>query len=162
MNEFGFPYRFEGPLDRFGVGRERKVWYNVLFLPAAWESVLPFESFPRLRAEGEIAGLPFEGAWIPTGDGRRYVIVAPRIRREAEIKIGDLIEMRFRIADQDAVDLPAELSAALQSYVDSAYAWDALTPGKRRAHAHRVQGAKGLATRTRRVSEVIAMIAGRG
>mgnify|MGYP001766017924 CR=1 FL=1 len=77
MNEFGFPHRFEGPLDRFGVGRERKVWYNVLLLPAAWESVLPFESFPRLRVKGEIADLPFEGAWIPTGDGRRYVIVAP-------------------------------------------------------------------------------------
>jgi hypothetical protein len=26
-------HSFEGPIDRFGVGKSRKVWYTVLFLP---------------------------------------------------------------------------------------------------------------------------------
>ncbi|HEX8555924.1 MAG TPA: DUF1905 domain-containing protein, partial [Sphingomonas sp.] len=108
-----YPHTFEGPLDGFGVGRERKVWYNVLFLPDELAATLPFDRHPRLRVEGELAELPIAGAWMPTGDARRYIIVPARIMKEAEIGIGDMVEMRFAIADQDAVDVPPELTHAL-------------------------------------------------
>ena len=158
MSAFGLPSSFEAPIDRFGVGRERKIWYNVLFLPPALENVLPFAVYPRLRVEGEIADVPFEGGWIPTGDGRRYVIVSPRILRDARTGVGEIVEMRFKIADQTAVDVPAELLAALRENPDVNDIWRLLTPGKRRAFTHRVHGTKSASTRARRVAEIIAAL----
>lgn len=151
-------HSFEGPVDRFGVGKTRKVWYTVLFLPPELESELPFGAYPRLRVEGEIADLPVEGAWIPTGDGRRCFIVAPRVLKGAAISIGDVIEMRFGIADQSAVDMPAELVAALARSAEAGAAWRALTPGKQRGLTHRIHGAKAPETRRRRTDEVIAIL----
>lgn len=98
-----FPHRFHGPLPRFGVGRTRKDWYTALFLPAELERVLPFDEHPRLRVGGEIGeDAPVSGAWMPTGDGRRYFIVARRVMTQLRVALGDHVEMRFRIADQDA------------------------------------------------------------
>lgn len=153
-----YPHSFEGPLDRFGVGKARKVWYTVLFLPPALEADLPFKAFPRLRVDGEIADMPVTGAWMPTGDGRRYFIVAPRVLKETGFGPGDLVEMRFRIADQDAVDVPPELAAALARHPAATAVWEGLTPGKRRGLTYRVHGAKAPATRARRVAEVIAAL----
>ena len=157
--DYGFyDYSFEGVIDRFGVGRARKIWYSVLFLPADLEGVLPFARYPRLRVDGEIADIPISGAWIPTGDGRRYIIVAPRVFQDAGVRVGSLVEMRFRIADQDAVDMPEALSTALSLDPAAANAWSDLTPGKKRGFAHIVHGAKTDPTRTRRVAEVIAAL----
>lgn len=153
-------HSFEGLIDRFGVGKARKIWYTVLFLPPDLASQLPFADFPRLRVEGEIADLPVEGAWIPTGDGRRYFIVAPRVLHGASIGVGDLVEMRFGVADQAAVDVPGELAAALAHCPEAQAAWLSLTPGKRRGLAHRIHGAKAPATRRRRTDEVIALLTG--
>ena len=132
----------------------------MLFLPADLEGVLPFARYPRLRVDGEIADIPISGAWIPTGDGRRYIIVAPRVVRDAGVRVGSLVEMRFRIADQDAVDMPEALSAALALDPAAANVWSNLTPGKKRGFAHIVHGAKTDPTRTRRVAEVIAALKG--
>lgn len=162
--EVGYPHDFEGLLDRFGVGRDRKVWYTVLFLPESIAAELPFATFPRLRVEGEIADVPVEGAWMPTGDRRRYFIVAPRVLKaggDGGVGVGDLVRMRFRIADQNAVDVPPELAAALACIADARTAWDALTPGKQRGLTHRVHGAKSAETRARRVAEVISIIVDR-
>lgn len=155
-----YVHSFEGPIDRFGVGKTRKVWYTVLFLPQDLEKELPFATFPRLRVDGEIADLPVEGAWMPTGDGRRYFIVAPRVLKGADVGVGDLVEMRFGIADQTAVDVPVELAAALAHCPNAQVAWLALTPGKQRGLTHRIHGAKAPGTRRRRTDEVIAILTG--
>jgi hypothetical protein len=152
-----YAHSFDGRIDRFGVGRERKVWYTVLFLPRDLETELPFADHPRLRVEGEIADMPVEGAWMPTGDGRRYFIVARRILEEVDVGIGDTVEMRFSVADQHAVSVPDELAATLRHYW-AAQAWEALTPGKQRGFAHRVAAAKAIETRRRRVDEVLAAL----
>jgi Domain of unknown function (DUF1905) len=89
-----FTHGFEGVIQRFGVGRDRKVWYAVLFLPDAVAADLPFDRHPRLRVRGEIADFSVAGAWMPTGDGRRYFIVSPAVRRGAEVDVGSTVEMR--------------------------------------------------------------------
>ena len=150
-----YPYRFEAPLERFGVGRSRVVWYTVLFLPADLAAELPFDRYPRLRVEGEIAEAPVQGAWMPTGDGRRYFIVSPAVQKMARSEAGQPIEMRFRIDDQDRVDVPDALAAALRKDAAADATWRALTPGKRRGIAHLVAAAKTPSTQARKVAEVL-------
>lgn len=155
-----YDHHFEAIVDRHGVGKTRKVWYSVIFLPADIARGLPFKTWPRLRVEGEIADVPVSGAWIPAGDGRHYFIVGPRVFKDAGVGIGDLVEMRFAIADQTAVDLPDELQRALAIDAAAQQAWQALTAGKRRGWAHLVHAAKTPPTRARRVGEVIAALTG--
>lgn len=153
-----FPFEFEGSIDRFGVGKARKIWYNVLFLPERFDGEPPFDQLQTVRIDGEIAEVPVGGAWMPTGDGRRWFIVAPHVLKTAGVGLGDRVDMRFRIDDQNRVDVPIELERALSSDLAAREAWEALTPGKRRAHAHGVASAKLPATISKRVAAVLAAL----
>ncbi len=50
---------------------------------------------------------------MPVGDGRRYFIVSPDVKKNAGVDVGDDVEMRFRVDDQDYVDIPNSLQVAL-------------------------------------------------
>ncbi|MEO1047536.1 MAG: YdeI/OmpD-associated family protein [Pseudomonadota bacterium] len=158
--EAAYPYSFEGPIERFGVGKTRKVWYNVMFLPDSLRKDLPFETYPRLRVEGEIADCPIQNAFIPAGGGRNYVIVSPEIMKAADLTIGDWVEMRFAIADQDYVEVPDALELAIRVDKDREKLWGNLTPGKKRMLAQHVRSAKTDQTRRKRVDEAVAALMG--
>ena len=158
VSEAIYPYSFDAEIEKFGVGKARKVWYNVLFLPDALRRELPFDDYPRLRIEGEIADVPIANAFIPAGDGRNYVIVAPNVLEDGGVALGERVEMRFRIADQDQVDVPNALSTALENDPVANNRWSGLTPGKRRMVAQHVLSAKTDKTRSRRVIEAINAI----
>lgn len=150
-----FTHEFTGPISRLDVGRARVIRYKVLFLPPALEAELPFGDYPRLRVEGEIAGVPVRGAWMPVGDGRRYFIVSPAIKAATGFDVGEDVEMRFRVDDQDHVDVPEALERALGTEPVVLALWSELTPGKRRMYAAHVASARTPATERRRVDEAL-------
>ncbi|MEM6903375.1 MAG: YdeI/OmpD-associated family protein [Pseudomonadota bacterium] len=154
-----YAHEFTALVERFAVGKTRKFWYNVLFLPTELQPVLPFKDYPRLRVEGEIADIPVENAFIPTGDGRYYLIFSPLMIKEAALSLGDLVEMRFRIADQDRVNVPPLLEVAIKADTDLQSNWQALTPGKQRMLCQHVLSAKTEPTEAKRVREAIAALA---
>lgn len=153
-----YPYSFQAEIERFGVGKSRKVWYYVLFLPDDLRQDLPFDRYPRLRVEGEIADIPISNAFIPAGDGRNYVIVSQDVRDNANVGLGDRVEMRFRVADQEAVDVPEILSDRLHLEQEAERIWSRLTAGKKRGMAHYIASAKTDATRTRRTDQVVVAL----
>jgi uncharacterized protein YdeI (YjbR/CyaY-like superfamily) len=71
-----------------------------------------------------------------------------------------LLEVRFKVADQDAVDIPDYLSNALQKHPAERALWDAATPGKKRGLAFKVAAAKTDPTRQKRVDEVFGILRG--
>ncbi|MEM1107599.1 MAG: YdeI/OmpD-associated family protein [Planctomycetota bacterium] len=148
-----YPYRFEAPIERFGVGKKRVIWYTVVFLTKEIQEVLPFAKYPRLRVEGEIQEVPIENAFMPTGDGRYYLIVSPGVMKEADVEAGDEVRVLFRIADQDRVEVPQALQQAIDEDQQAAEAWAALTPGKKRMLAQHVISAKTPKTQAKRVAE---------
>jgi hypothetical protein len=150
-----FDHAFEAQLARHGVGKIRVIWYSVLFLPLDVARTLPLAKYPRLRIVGEIADMPVEGAWMPTGDGRHYFIVAPAIRKSSRARFGTTLEMRFRVDDQNRVDVPDELIATLDRSKSLKKAWSLLTAGQQRGHCHSVRSAKTPATTMKRVAQVI-------
>jgi predicted thioredoxin/glutaredoxin len=154
-----YPYAFEGTVAKFGVGKARKIWYNVVFLPEAVRILLPFDGRRPLRVEGEIANVPIANAFMPTGDGRYYVIVAPNVLKDGNVRLGDEVEVRFRIADQNKVDVPDALRLAIERDKQSAKSWEALTPGKKRMLAQHVATAKTPAILDKRIAEVLEALA---
>ena len=150
-----YPHAFEGEVTRHELGRYA---YTVLRLPPGMARSLPFDAHPRLRVEGEIADHPFEAAWQPDGAGGHYLMIPKALLKAADLAVGDEVACRFRVADQSAVDVPPALAAALAEDDALRGRWDALTPGLRRAFAHRVATAKREATVAKRVEEVTAMV----
>ncbi|WP_434054417.1 MAG: YdeI/OmpD-associated family protein [Roseibium sp.] len=153
-----FTHAFEAEISRHGVGKTRVVMYKVLFLPPELETGLPYSEYPRLRVEGEIADVPVRGAWIPVGDGRRYFIVSPKVTANTGVDVGDVVEMRFRVDDQNHVDVPDALKLAIDSDLELTRHWDELTAGKKRMFAVHVSSAKTPKTEQKRISEATAAI----
>lgn len=153
-----FTHDFVGEIALHGVGKSRVITYKVLFMPPRFEAELPFNIYPRLRVDGEIADVPVRGAWMPVGDGRRYFIVSPDIKANTGLDVGDEVEMRFRVDDQDYVDVPGALRAALDTDDAALAQWDRLTAGKKRMFTNHVFSAKTVPTEQRRVDEAMAAI----
>ena len=150
-----FDHAFEGQISLHGVGKSRVITYKVLFLPYTMERDLPFDRYPRLRVEGEIADVPVRGAWMPVGDGRRYFIVSPSVTEQSGCDVGDDVEMRFRIDDQDHVDVPPALKEAIRADEEAWEVWDELTAGKKRMYTFHVASAKTAPTEAKRVAEAL-------
>lgn len=153
-----FTHGFEDAISLHGVGKTKVLTYKVLFMPPKFETELPFKKYPRLRVEGEIAEVAVRGAWMPVGDGRRYFIVSPEIKKQTGFDVGDVVEMRFRIDDQDHVDIPVGLQRALRGDDKANARWDTLTAGKKRMFTFHVSSAKTAPTEARRVSEAMEAI----
>lgn len=153
-----FTHEFVDEISLHGVGKSRILTYKVLFMPPHFESQLPFQIYPRLRVDAEIADVPVRGAWMPVGDGRRYFIVSPEIKANTGLDVGDEVEMRFKIDNQDHVDVPSSLMAALNADDAALAQWGKLTAGKKRMFTNHVYSAKTAPTEQRRIDEAIAAI----
>lgn len=153
-----FTHEFSDRITRHGVGKTRVIMYKVLFMPPKFELNLPFKTNSRLRVEGEIADVPVRGAWMPVGDGRRYFIVSPEIKANTGLDVGDVVEMRFRVDDQDFVDIPKALEVAILSHDYVNEAWSKLTAGKKRMFTNHVASAKNPPTQQRRINEALTAI----
>lgn len=153
-----FTHDFIGEITLHGVGKTRVMTYKVLFMPPHFEDELPFKKYPRLRIEGEVADVPVRGAWMPVGDGRRYFIVSPDIKANAGLDVGDEVEMRFRVDDQDYVDVPYALHVALTADGAASVQWEKLTAGKKRTFTNHVTSARTAATEKRRIDDAMLAI----
>ncbi|MEM1437877.1 MAG: YdeI/OmpD-associated family protein [Pseudomonadota bacterium] len=148
-----FPHEFEAVIERHGVGKTRKIWYSVLFLPAELDKAFPFRDFARFRIDGEVNDHPVSGAFISAGEGRRYFIVSRALCRELDVAEGSTVIMRFRHDNSDEVLAPEPLAQALEADPELMAAWRAATPGRRRGLLHHVDSAKTATTRSRRSDE---------
>ncbi|MEM9066766.1 MAG: YdeI/OmpD-associated family protein [Planctomycetota bacterium] len=151
-----YPFEFEAVIEYHSIGNYR---YTVVFLDERLHAHLPLIEYPRLRASGEVRDIPFEGAWQPVR-GRWYLMLSKLLMRDGEFEIGSVVRVRFRVEDQEAVDLSAELQAMLNENTDLKRAWNALTAGKRRGLAYRVSSAKTVLTNKKRLAEIADVLIG--
>ena len=147
-----YDYQFDADIEMYDFGR---MAYTVVYVPSPLLRKLPMEDHPRLRIDGEIAGVRFQAAFQPAGGGRYYLLLSKAFRRSARLSPGDRINVMFRIADQHAVDVPIELELALNANDRARRIWESLSAGKKRGFAYRIASAKRIETRENRVDEVI-------
>jgi len=75
--------------------------------------------------------------------------------KTTEAQVGETVEVRFRLAGQEAVEIPDILAAALAQDGQAESAWASLSPGKQRGLAHRIASAKRAETRAARLTELL-------
>ena len=151
-----FTHRFEAAVSLHPVGSYN---YTVVYLDPELHDSLPLKESPRLRIEADISGVPVKGAWQPSG-GRWYLMLPKSPIKKAGISIGTVVEVAFKLVPQDDVDVPPELSAALQAQPKARRAWSALSAGKQRGLAYMVASAKRSETKQARVEQVTAVLLG--
>ena len=98
-----FDYDFEAPISEHNVGSDR-YRYTVVYVPHDVLAELPMAEYPRLRISGEVNEYPFEASITPA-KGVWYVLFSKRVLKAIGADIGDAVTVRFRIADQDDVDV---------------------------------------------------------
>jgi len=153
-----FAHEFDAPVAHHDVGSDR-YRYTVVFVPQAVAAALPLDAHPRLRINAEVDDYPLDAALNPVR-GVWYILLSKKVLNSIGRRVGDRVTVRFRVADQDAVDVPEALLAALRRDAEMQSCWDALTPGRKRSLAHRVGSAKTPETQARRVAEVFEMMTG--
>lgn len=154
-----YDYSFEAPIERLPIGNGiRVLHYNVVILPQELVHILPFNEFPKLRVIGEIGDYPVRGAWNPVADGRKYFILSQKFLETAELKLGDITDVRFNIDDQDYVMVPIELEKALATNADLDLKWKSLTSGKKRFYCYQISSAKHQSTRDKRLLNVVSQL----
>jgi hypothetical protein len=109
---------------------------------------------PTRRVEGEIAEHPVNLALsrAPVIEGV-FLWAGQSLLDRVGIAPGTPVEVRLRPAPDDLVDLPDEVAAALMAQ-GALTAWDALSPGKRRAMLYQVNAAKTPPTRQKRIARL--------
>lgn len=145
-----YPYTFTAEVSVHDFGR---MAYRCIYLPEDMVQDLPFDKHPKLRIDAEINDIPINAAWTPSKDGY-YIILSKRFLRDAELSYGESVFVRFAVADQNEVDIPDALEAALYDNSELKEAWDRLTPGKQRGLAYRVKSAKRSETIEKRILEI--------
>lgn len=142
---------FEATIEPLEWGRSV---YTVLPLPDDIMAALGHTA----RVEGEIAGHPVNlaPARAPV-IGTAFLFTGKALLREIGIAPGEIVEIRLRPADPDAVDTPDDVAAALRAAGRSADLL-ALTPGKRRGLLHPISTAKRADTRARRITALLATL----
>lgn len=163
-----FTHTFTAPVAIYDYG---KYFYTVVYVPAAITDELPTDTYPRLRVDAEIDDVPLEGTLMPDRIGsaqtqhlvdllgpqgqRVWYLMAPKkLLQTIDKRIGDEVEVRLRVADQNAVTIPEALADYLAQHAEIEAAWSRLTPGKQRGYAHRIASAKTRPTIERRLSQL--------
>jgi hypothetical protein len=148
-----FDHAFEGRLEELIY--PDKFRYFVVRLPQELAAALPFDREPRLRASGEINDLPFSGAWMPGGKALPYLHLSARFVATLGVRVGDPLEVRFKLEPSERVDTPAELDDALAGDPEAEAIWQSLTPGRRRGLAYLVGNAQRKETRRKRAAKLM-------
>jgi antitoxin component of MazEF toxin-antitoxin module len=136
-----------------------KYVYTCVYLPKAVIAKLPLDEHPRLRINATIDGCACKGALMPDRAGSRqtkhllaaghikgdrvwYFQVPKTLLKDVGKQIGDTVEVRFEIANQDEVDVPPAVEAMLARDGELRTQWEALTAGKKRSLMHPIATAR--------------------
>jgi hypothetical protein len=149
-------WEFRARIETRSMGPELQ--YTVVYLPDALVSALNADG-PVVRVYAVINEIDVEAAFQRAHD-RWSMMVSRALQKKIGAKLGDTVEIRFSLAPSDAVDIPDALRDAIRSHDVARETFTALSAGKKRALAHRVASAKTAPTRSKRVDDVVAALAG--
>ncbi len=128
--------------------------------------VLPFSVAEAYGTRGRVPvqatfdGYPYQGSITPLGDGHHALHVLKQIRRAIDKTIGDTVRVALsRDAKERKMDAPTDLAAKLAAAPKAAAYFANLAYTHQREYVRWLEGAKKPETRTRRLGEIVEMLA---
>ena len=109
----------------------------------------------RIRVKGTFNGAPFALAVQHLKDGSRFFSVGAPLRKSARIKLGDKVDVFFKLVDPDTLDIPEELEAALAQDELAMKAWEKLATGYQRSLIYYITSVKNVDSRIKRALDLL-------
>ncbi len=153
-----YRYSFKAAIESHDIGSDQ-YRYTVVYVPDDVLDKLPLKKHPRLRINGVVNDYEIEAALNPSR-GLWYIMLSKRVLKAIGASGGEVVTVKFNVADQNAVKIPPELQDALAKHAAKKALWDELTPGKQRGWAHRINIAKTKPTKLKRIDELLDALGG--
>ena len=150
-----YPFIFTTTLTQELNGK--RLMSPAIVLDADLTKELPFDQFPKLRDEAEINGFAHEGAFVPIYGGH-YMMVSKRLRKVIGVELGDPVTIHFKVADQDAIKIPAILQETFEDAPDARDLWDDMPIGKRRSWCVQIDKAKAFQTKQNQIGKLFDLL----
>lgn len=109
----------------------------------------------RVRAKGTFNQAAFALGVQYKKDGARFFVVSHVLRKAAGIRMGDRVEVKFKLVDPEKVDLPEELEAVLTQDDEGLKAWNTIKPGLQRGIIHFITSTKNIDLRIKRAIQLV-------
>lgn len=144
------PISFEAKLFR-PSGADKGAPWTFLNLPLDASQKIHTRSM--VSVEGTFNGFPFQTTLLPDGQGGHWMKVDQKLREEAGVKTGDVIELRIAPATKEPEpEVPEDLRKALEAAGPKAVAtWKDITPMARRDYIFWITSGKKAETRVKRI-----------
>ena len=98
---------------------------------------------------------PFKVSLFPAGEGRHFIRVRSKVRKDANLNEGDTVKVKFTVLDRADISIPKDLAVALKAD-DLAIQFDTITAGKKNYIIRRIDDASKPETRAKRIKEAVA------
>lgn len=109
-----------------------------------------------VRIKGTINGVVMDRALMPTKSGFHIIVLGTDLRRQAKVKLGDTALFEVWLNEKpDELKLPEELQETLDFFPDFKAGWEGIRPGMKRSILTWLNSGKTLATRAKRVAEIL-------
>jgi hypothetical protein len=109
---------------------------------------------------GTINGVEFRSQLFPMGDGSHYMVVNRAMKAQINKDAGDTVHVVIAVDTAPrAVEVPADLAAALADHPDADAPFEAFSPSHRKAYIAWIEEAKKPETRAKRIAQAVEMIA---
>lgn len=145
----GNQFEFDATLENWAEGMD----YCAVRVPSSVTKALGTKGPVLVHARVNNSE-PFQVSLFPVGGGKHFIRIKSKVRKIANIKMGDFIKLNFVVIDPEDVDIPDDLLAALENsgsidgFVD-------LPPGKRNYLIRRIGEAVKPTTREKRIQEAL-------
>ncbi len=143
-------FTFTAPVERMSG---RFAWTYVEF-PHDVEKL--FGRKGVVRVKGTINGIPIDRALMPRKSGYHMIVLSAELRKKAKVEVGENATFAIWLNDRpDELYLGEELKGSLDFFPEFALAWKKLTPGVKRNMCIWINSGKTVATRAKRVAELL-------
>ncbi len=109
-----------------------------------------------VRIKGTVNGVPMDRALMPTKSGFHLIVLGNDLRRQAKVKPGDTALFEVWLNKKpDEFQLPEELQETLDFFPEFKAGWERVRPGMKRSILIWLNSGKTIATRAKRVAEIL-------
>ena len=114
----------------------------------------------QMPVQATFDGYPYQGSVVPLGDGHHALLLLKQIRRAIDKTVGDTVRVTLsRDVAERKMEAPADLAAQLATNPKAAAYFAKLAYTHQREYVRWLEGAKKPETRTRRLGEIVEMLA---
>ncbi|HEX7673463.1 MAG TPA: YdeI/OmpD-associated family protein [Bdellovibrio sp.] len=151
MAKAGTKLSFQAKLENWAEGMD----YCAIAVPAKITQALGTKKAVLVMAS--LNGCePFQVSLFPAGEGKHYIRVRAKVRKQADLHEGDKVKVQITVQDRADVDLPPDLVAALKTE-GALKEFNALTPGKKNYAVRKINDVVKPETRKKRIAEAVEL-----